>query len=156
MSEVELVLVNDADKCTIYTIQFSEEAESEYERFYSKFIEDAQLSHDLLRIVQVLDKIADEGALERFFRPEGKMRDSVVALPVLHSKLRLYCLRLSDRILVLGNGGVKNSQTYQEDDSLRGYVLTLQKFEELLKEGQRDGTVTVTIKTIETDKTFKL
>ena len=60
MSEVELVLVNDTDKCTIYTIQFSEEAESEYERFYSKFIEDAQLSHDLLRIVQVLDKIADE------------------------------------------------------------------------------------------------
>ncbi len=26
MSEVELVLVNDTDKCTIYTIQFSEEA----------------------------------------------------------------------------------------------------------------------------------
>lgn len=34
--------------------------------------------------------------------------------------------------------------------------LTLQKFEELLKEGQRDGTVTVISKTIETDNTFKL
>lgn len=156
MSEVELVLVNDTDKSTIYTIQFSEESESEYERFYSKFIKDAQLSQDLLRIVQLLDKIADEGALERFFRPEGKMRDSVVALPVLRSKLRLYCLRLSDKILVLGNGGVKNSRTYEEDDSLRGYVMTLQKFEELLKEGQRDGTVTITSKTIESDKTFKL
>lgn len=156
MSEVELVLVNDSDKCTIYTIQFSEESESKYEHFYTKFIEDAQLNKGLLRIVQILDKIADEGALERFFRPEGKMRDSVVALPVLRSKLRLYCLRLSDRILVLGNGGVKNSRTYEEDDSLRGYVLTLQKFEELLKEGQRDGTITVTSKTIETDKTFKL
>ena len=32
MSEVELVLVNDTEKCTIYTIQFSEESESEYER----------------------------------------------------------------------------------------------------------------------------
>lgn len=156
MSEVELVLVNDTDKCTLYTIQFSSESETEYERFYSKFIEDAQLNKDLLRIVQILDKIADEGALERFFRPEGKMSDSVVALPVLRSKLRLYCLRLSDRILVLGNGGIKNSRTYEEDDSLRGYVLTLQKFEELLKEGQRDGTVTVTSKTIETNKTFKL
>lgn len=156
MSEVELVLVNDTDKCTIYTIQFSAESETEYERFYFKFIEDAQLNKDLLRIVQILDKIADEGALERFFRPEGKMSDSLVALPVLRSKLRLYCLRLSDRILVLGNGGIKNSRTYEEDDSLRGYVLTLQKFEELLKEGQRDGTVTVTSKTIETDKTFKL
>ena len=75
--------------------------------------------------MQLLDKIAEEGALERFFRPEGKMRDSVVALPVLRSKLRLYCLRLSDRILVLGNGGVKNSRTYQEDDSLRGYYRDL-------------------------------
>ncbi len=156
MSEVELVLVNDTDKCTIYTIQFSEEAESEYERFYSKFIKDAHLNQDLLRIVQLVDRIADEGALERFFRPEGKMRDSVVALPLLRSKLRLYCLRLSDKILVLGNGGVKNSRTYEEGDSLRGYVLTLQKFEELLKEGQRNGTVIITSKTIETDKTFKL
>lgn len=33
MSEVELVLVNDTDKCTIYTIQFLEESETEYERF---------------------------------------------------------------------------------------------------------------------------
>ena len=156
MSEVELVLVNDTDKCTIYTIQFSEEAESEYERFYSKFIKDAHLNQDLLRIVQLVDRIADEGALERFFRPEGKMRDSVVALPLLRSKLRLYCLRLSDKILVPGNGGVKNSRTYEEGDSLRGYVLTLQKFEELLKEGQRNGTVIITSKTIETDKTFKL
>ena len=88
-------------------IQFSEETDTEYERFYSKFIEDAQLNQDLLRIVQLVDKIANEGALERFFRPEGKMSDSVVALPVLRSKLRLYRLRLSDRILVLGNGGVK-------------------------------------------------
>ena len=156
MNEVELVLVNDTDKCTIYTIRFSEESETEYERFYSKFIEDTQLNQDLLRIVQLVDKIADEGALERFFRPEGKMRDSVVALPVLRSKLRLYCLRLSDRILILGNGGIKNSRTYEEDDSLRGYVFTLQKFEELLKEGQRDGTVIVTSQTIETDKTFKI
>lgn len=156
MSEVELVLVNDTDKCTIYTIQFATESETEYERFYSKFIADAKLNQDLLRIVQLVDKIADEGALERFFRPEGKMRDSVVALPLLRSKLRLYCLRLSDQILILGNGGVKNSRTYEEDDSLRGYVLTLQKFEELLKEGQRDGTVTITAKTIDANKTFEL
>lgn len=156
MSEVELVLVNDTDKCTIYTIQFSTESESEYERFYSKFIEDIHLNQDLLRIVQLVDKIAEEGALERFFRPEGKMRDSVVALPVLKSKLRLYCLRLSDQILILGNGGMKKSRTYEEDDSLRGYVMTLQKFEELLNEGLRDGSVIITSKTIETDKTFEL
>lgn len=79
--------------------------------------------------------------MERYFRPEGKIKDSVVALPTLRSKLRLYGLRLSDKILILGNGGVKKTRTYDEDNSLKGYVLTLQKFEELLKEGVRDGTV---------------
>ncbi|MDE5750223.1 MAG: hypothetical protein K2H87_05585 [Duncaniella sp.] len=156
MSEVELILLNEGNNCTLYSIQFNSEDNSEYERFYAKFIEDAKLNRDLLRIVQIVDKIADQGALERFFRPEGKMRDSVVALPVLTSKLRLYCLRLSDGVLILGNGGVKNSRTYEEDDSLRGYVLTLQKFEELLNEGKRDGSITITERYIETDKTFDL
>ena len=72
-----------------------------------------------------------------------------MALPVVSSKLRLYCLRLSDKILILGNGGVKNSRTYNEDDNLRGYVITLQNFEKLLKEGQKKGFVTITEKTIE-------
>lgn len=156
MSEVELILLNEGSRCTLYSIQFTSEDNSEYERFYAKFIENAKLNHDLLRIVQIVDKIADKGALERFFRPEGKMKDSVVALPVLSSKLRLYCLRLSNGILILGNGGVKNSRTYEEDDSLRGYVLNLQKFEELLKEGKRNGTVTITERTIETNNIFDL
>lgn len=65
-------------------------------------------------------------------------------------------MRLSDGILILGNGGLKNSQTYQEDDSLRGYVLTLQKFEELLKEGIKDGTVIISERYIDTDKNFEL
>ena len=156
MSEVELILLNEGNQCTLYSIQFTSEDSSEYERFYAKFIEDAKLNRDLLRIVQIVDKIADGGALERLFRPEGKMKDSVVALPVLSSKLRLYGLRLSNGILILGNGGVKNSRTYEEDDSLRGYVLNLQKFEELLKEGQRNGSVVITERIIETDNTFEL
>ncbi len=156
MSEVELILLNEGNQCTLYSIQFTSEDNSEYERFYAKFIEDAQLNRDLLHIVQIVDKIADRGALERLFRPEGKMKDSVVALPVLSSRLRLYCLRLSNGILILGNGGVKKSRTYNEDNSLRGYVLDLQKFETLLKEGQRNGSVIITERTIETENTFEL
>ena len=84
------------------------------------------------------------------------MKDSVVALPTLRSKLRLYGLRLSDRILILGNGGQKKTRTYDENDALKGYVLTLQCFEELLKEGVADGSVIITENEIETDKTFEI
>ena len=47
------------------------------------------------------------------------------------SELELLLLdqsRLSDRILILGNGGQKKTRTYDEDDTLKGYVLTLQRF----------------------------
>jgi len=75
---------------------------------------------------------------------------------VLASKLRLYCLRLSDKILILGNGGVKKTRTYEEDANLKAYVMTLQKFEKLLQEGANDGSVTITESTIETDNIFEL
>ena len=156
MSEAELLLVNNADGCTIYTIQFLSESDSAFERFYTRFKDDAEYNPDLMRIVALINKIADMGALERYFRPEGKLKDGVCALPVLQSKLRLYCLRLSDKILVLGNGGVKKTRTYNEDDTLKGYVLTLQNFEKLIREGEKDGTISITANTIETDKTFDI
>lgn len=156
MSDAELILVEEAKNCTLYSIQFLSENESEYERFYNRFKEDLEFNPDLMRIVGFLGKIADFGALERFFRPEGKMSDHVVALPTVQSKLRLYCLRLSDKILILGNGGVKNTKTYEEDNELSGYVLTLQKFEKLIKEGTKNGSIIVTENTIETNNTFSL
>lgn len=156
MSEAELLLVNEAKNCTFYTIQFLSENESEFEQFYNKFKDDVEFNPDLMRIVGFLGRIADFGALERFFRPEGKMSDHVVALPVVTSKLRLYCLRLSDKILILGNGGEKRTKSYEEDDELSGYVITLQNFDRLIKEGTKNGTIIVTENKIETNNTFDL
>ena len=156
MSEAELLLVNSTDACTIYTIQFLSENNSEFERFYNKFKNDAEYNPDLMRIVALINKIADMGALERFFRSEGKLKDGVCALPIIQSKLRLYCLRLSNEILILGNGGVKKTKTYNEDSTLNGYVLTLQNFEKLIREGKKNGSIIITSNTIETDKIFDI
>jgi flavin-dependent dehydrogenase len=68
----------------------------------------------------------------------------------------LYCLRLTDKILILGNGGVKYSRTYEEDETLQGYVIDLQKFERFLKQEVRSGKVEITEKEIITDKPFEL
>jgi hypothetical protein len=37
MSEVELLLVNSSEICTMYTIQFLSDDKSEFEKFISKF-----------------------------------------------------------------------------------------------------------------------
>lgn len=156
MSELELLLLDQTENCTVYTIQFLNEDMHEFEKFVSKFREDAVLSKDYRVIAKFIDQILDFGALERYFRPEGKMRDSVVALPVLRSRLRLYGLRLSDKILILGNGDKKDTRTYEESDSLIGYVVTLQRLEELLRDGVKGGSVVITENEIQTDKTFEV
>ena len=53
-------------------------------------------------------------------------------------------------------GWFKKTRTYNEDDTLKGYVLTLQNFEKLIKDGEKNGTITITANTIETDETFDI
>ena len=124
----KLDIMNETDFVSLYTIIFENSEISEFEKFMEKFKDNAVLQRDYQIILLALDKIASHGALERNFRPEGKMNDNVVALPIEKSKLRLYCLRLTDKILILGNGGEKTTKTYEESEELKGYVIDLQKF----------------------------
>lgn len=59
MSEAELILVNDAKNCTMYTIQFTTENDSEFERFYKKFKDELEYNEDFERLLNVLGRIAD-------------------------------------------------------------------------------------------------
>ncbi|MCQ2336371.1 MAG: hypothetical protein MJ010_04225 [Paludibacteraceae bacterium] len=70
-------------------------------------------------------------------------KDDVKALGLDSKKLRLYCLLVSEQIVILGNGGVKDTRTYQEDETLNGYVLDLKQFNRLLKAAQKSGKVTI-------------
>ena len=76
------------------------------------------------------------------------MNDRLCALPIESGRIRLYCLRISDEILILGNGGEKSTKTYEEDPRLLGYALDLQKFDELLKQDIQDGVVIVEERTL--------
>lgn len=156
MSKVELVIVDATAQCTIYTIHFLSETKNEFQRFYAKFKDNLELYPDLMQITKFVHTIGEMGALERYFRPEGKMSDNVWALPITKSQLRLYCLRLSDKMLILGNGGIKNTRTYDENSELNGYVLTLQKFEKIIKEGVQEGSISITKNKIIPNKPFDL
>ena len=45
--------------------------------------------------------------------------------------------------MILGNGGIKTTRTYEEDETLSGYVMDLQKFDALLSEAQKSGEITI-------------
>ena len=137
MKKAQLKTIEQNDNVSLYSICFNGSDISEFEDFLIKFKDNSKLNRDFQTIILALEKIIDQGALERFFRLEGKMNDNVAALSIDSIKLRLYCLRISDQIMILGNEGVKTTRTYQEDDELSGYVMDLQRFDELLKTGSK-------------------
>lgn len=143
MKKTTVELLDESEKASLYSISFEMDGTTEFEKFVAEFEMNASYNRDYQRIIAALQAILRIGALERFFRPEGTMNDSVQALPIESGKLRLYCLRLSDQIVILGNGGVKTTRTYQEDPKMFGYVLDLQRFERILNENLVKGYVSI-------------
>lgn len=139
--DVLIQLLEDGDKVSLYSVKFKGEELSEFEKFLTQFGTD-EFAKDMGVILARLNTIQQLGADDRHFRYEGRISDRVRALPAKYidsSRLRLYCLNINNKILVLGNGGMKESQTYQEDQYLNKCVETLQKidFEIRMRENRR-------------------
>ena len=87
--------------------------------------------------------------MECYFRPEGKFGDGVGVIPIeLGNKIRLYCLRLSDKILVFGNGGIKDAKSWQESETLAPYVKMLIDTSRFISSRIKDGTIVLVDKEI--------
>lgn len=139
---INIVPFEEHEKVTFYSFIINENENCEMINFMQKIIEDGNVK-DAQIISGLIAKIGENGALERYFRYAGKPSDRIVELPEHHiknAKYRLYCLRFGEVIVVLGNGGLKTTRTYQQDDNLNNCVKVLKKIDQqidyLLKSGQ--------------------
>lgn len=149
MRRVEFVPFRITDKVEIYTIRIDNRRNSELNDFLSTFQSSdiVPLKSDFNEILKVLDKISRIGVKESFFRPEGQIYDRLCAIPVYTvardknecGTLRLYCIRISESILIVGSGGCKVTQTYQEEPNLSEIVTNLQKIDSKLSMLENDG-----------------
>lgn len=115
MRSVEFVPFLLTEKADVFSIRLNGNVRTETEEFLIEYKDTAslQLKKDLDSILTSINGIGNEGALESFFRPEGNFSDRVCAMPLLTSSrrkdkcgtLRLYCIRMSDSLLILGGGG---------------------------------------------------
>lgn len=134
MGKLELVI--ESENISIYSPKFDGETMTEFEKFMTtnKDVSYPQLKQDFDAIISTIKKMADDcGARDNLFRPEG---GNVKAIPLCIcprrrsiGTLRLYCIRISDKILVIGNGGIKRTKTFQEDPALLGIVNQLRQIE---------------------------
>lgn len=141
-------LIEEHDTVNFYSIHLEAEELSELERFFEKFPEGSEFDEDIDTIIEWLDRIGQRGALERHFRYEGKYGDRVMAIPIETSNLRLYCIRLSDKILIFGNGGVKDCARWQDSETLTQYVEMLLDTSRFISSRISNGTIYIVDKEI--------
>lgn len=149
MRRVEFVPFRLTDVAEIFSIRIGDKRHSELQEFLIEYKDskDTYIRNDLNEIIKSFAGIVSEGVKESFFRPEGNMNDRVCAIPVLtayrdkkkHGTLRIYCIRISDKLLVAGGGGVKSTQTYEEDEKLHMHVQTLQDIDAELARIEMEG-----------------
>ena len=129
-------LIEEHEKVNFYSIHLDGEELSELERFFDKFPEGCEYDEEVDTILAWIDKIAEKGALERYFRPEGRYGDGVGVIPIdVGNKIRLYCLRFTDK------GGVKDSDSWQNSKVLAPYVQLLTETSRFVKSRLRDGKI---------------
>ena len=149
MRNVEFIPFRLTEAADIYSIRIDGNENTEFQEFLVNFkdTDNAWLNDDFNRILKSLQTIMNEGVKEYYFRPEGKMIDRVCAIPLYtkprnskaNGTLRLYCIRVSDKLLILGGGGKKTTQTYEEDKSLSEKVSTLQNIDNELRKLEDNG-----------------
>lgn len=141
-------ILEEYDNVNIYSIRFEGETLSEYERFI--LTHRAQFKKDLGVLAYRLEKITESGVFDRHFRYEGYKKDRVSAIPshLDTSNLRVYCICINERILILGNGGIKKTRTYNENPLLNKIVLTMQEIDNLIRAKEKFGKIIINDKNI--------
>lgn len=149
MKKIEFSPIRLGGAAAIYSIRIENDQYNEYQKFFILFKDssDSYLKDDFERITEAIEKIAKQGAFERLLRTrEGKMKDRVCAMPCdivrrdknKHGTLRLYCLRISDKLLIIGSGGEKRTDSYNNTE-IEPLVTTLQAVDKELFLLERKG-----------------
>lgn len=146
---ITITLIGEGDNVAFYTFTFEGEEHSELAKFKSAYRK-SEFKEEYQDILLAISIIGDHTANKIHFRPCSALKDNVMALPGKEEEnveikakrlkeddlrvLRLYCITLTDNIVILGNGGIKSTETYNEDPILNEYVEILLAIDKKLTE----------------------
>ena len=141
------------EKVRFYTIRFEDETVSETDKFFAAFDDNADMRKELNVLLSFLKQMGDNfGAKADFFRHEGeaeglppkaKIAKKYGLLAFVEYNFRLYCMRLSDNVVVLFNGSLKTTYTNQEDPQLMSIFRMAKTFSRRINENMSDRTFNV-------------
>lgn len=146
---ITITRIGEGENVAFYTFIFEGEEQSELAKFKSTYRR-SEFKEEYQDILLAISIIGDHTANKIHFRPCSALKDNVMALPGKEDEdlevkaqrlkeddlrvLRLYCIALTDSIVILGNGGIKSTETYNEDPILNEYVEILLAIDKKLSE----------------------
>ena len=166
-----IITAKSFNKVTYYTVKFENEDYSEFEKFIIKHKSLKEVHNEYNDLMSLIKRLGNEiGALERYFSRKERKAE---ALPPewnklksherkLHVKyqhnLRLYCMRISDEVVFLFNGGVKTSGriTAEECKVVRQYFRMANKLASCIDEAMKDKELSFHGKKIEIEEDYEL
>ncbi|MEM8525090.1 MAG: hypothetical protein AAGG68_10620 [Bacteroidota bacterium] len=114
-------------KVNYYTVRLEYddhiEEDSEMDKFLKKFENvPSETKEEFDDLLALIENIGNRGAYERYFRfedranalPKSFTKNTKERVFFVETSIRLYCIRLSDRIVILINGDVKTAQKVQD------------------------------------------
>ena len=157
---VILEIFGEYENVRFYTVKVQGEVLSETEKLFANHKGNKKYVEGLQIISRQLERNGQTGCDERHFRREGKMNDRTCALPshlyAEGNKLRLYAIMISPNIVILGNGGLKKTKSYQQDTHLNSCMQLLQHLDAAIKYDTDQGLLTADFKTLQGTLLFHL
>ncbi len=114
-----------------------------------RFIADfrADFTEEVIDIARRLRSIGNEtGCATNFFKEDEGLDpdDLVCALYDVPDKyLRLYCIRLNDKMVIVGSGGPKTTRAWQEDAVLTREVGTMMQVSGIVRVKLKNGSLRI-------------
>lgn len=145
---------DESAKCTFYTVRYDDFHTSETDLFFDKYDaipEYKQANQELLSFI-LLSIGRDHGAVDELFnRNENEVKGLPVQGKVVLDEityhypnfpLRLYALKITNSIVILFNGGIKDDETNQKS-SLHLNWRAACEFAKRIDEALRDGSIVI-------------
>lgn len=137
----------NGSKCKVYAIKYDNKEENEFINFASR--KEIRNHPEFPIINEKLNQIANvHGNREDWFRNESEKGENPPVKRVFletEGMLRLYCIRWSSYILIVGDGSIKppGTRTYQETPELYAKVKKIEQTFEKLEQYCIENRVTI-------------
>ena len=147
MNKIELIELNEFDSAMghIYSVAVDDSDVTLYDSFLEE--NDTLFRPELAEIIHKLNTMSSQtGFIDIYFKlNEGKPGDGLCAITDSKKKLRLYCIRFGNALLVLGGGGPKSKQirAYQEDPKLMLENMKLRAVSDAMAKAIKEKTLKI-------------